>query len=360
MEFDLSTIDEMNNPQSQVPLSMSMHSLVAQNQPPADPHHQLVWNQPPDLASLPLQDVIDIHNAPHPSLQPPHHRQLQAVHHSAPTHPQPHQPLHQPLHHQSLHMSAPVAHPVLQHADPAPRPVVGQKRRFEQDVTRINPAVNSNNEEEDDEVDDEGMDMSTDDDTSAEGHTTPGRLPTISLTEPLEIDPQVVCQMGGLPYADLCKERAREAFKEAKKNEHYANGDHDRLRRRKKNDTTMTPRQKYVRRLRMNQDSAAAARHAQEVYVQVLEKLVKTSEVEKKSFIVEMQQIRSQNDMLHRKVNELQVKIEELEEDSNNGALGIDEEKRSDPSFAKILDMLKPQTYIGAQPDMGVQPARAV
>lgn len=112
--------------------------------------------------------------------------------------------------------------------------------------------------------------------------------------------------MGGLPYADLCKERAREKFKEMKKNEHYANGDLDRMKRRKKGDTSMTPRQKYLRRLRMNQDSAAAARHAQEVYVHVLEKLVKTAEEEKKSLAMELNQVRQQNNMLHGRVQQLE------------------------------------------------------
>ncbi|CDF41235.1 unnamed protein product [Chondrus crispus] len=33
--------------------------------------------------------------------------------------------------------------------------------------------------------------------------------------------------MGGIPYADLCKEKVREAFKEMKKNEHMAKGEFD-------------------------------------------------------------------------------------------------------------------------------------
>lgn len=201
----------------------------------------------------------------------------------------------------------------------------------------------------------------------------PPKMPALSMNLPPEIDSNAVCQMGGLSYADLCKERAREAFKEAKKQEHLNNGNFDRMKRRKKNDTSMTPRQKYIRRLRMNQDSAAAARHAQEVYVQVLEKLVKTSEEEKKSFMAEMQVVRVRNEQLHRKVQELQTKVTELEDDREHnpspvstsedeaaGLLDMDDQKRQDPSIAKILDWLKGPTFLGTQADMGVQPARAV
>lgn len=188
--------------------------------------------------------------------------------------------------------------------------------------------------------------------------TNPANCPT-ELTALPEIDPHAVCQMGGLPYAELCKERAREEFKEAKRNEHLANGDFDRTKRRKKNDTSMTPRQKYIRRLRMNQDSAAAARHAQEVYVHVLEKLVKTSEAEKKTFALEMQHIREQNNLLLNKVCELQTQVSELEEERNTPALDWDKSK--DPLLAsKFLDLIASAPAVNAQADFGVQPARAV
>ena len=83
----------------------------------------------------------------------------------------------------------------------------------------------------------------------------------------------------GLAYAEECKEKAREEYKEMKRKEHMQNGQHDRLKRRRKNDSSMTTDQKYRRRLQMNQDSAAAARYAQDVYVRTLEKLVQESEV---------------------------------------------------------------------------------
>lgn len=178
----------------------------------------------------------------------------------------------------------------------------------------------------------------------------------ISGGPPTDIDPHVVCQMGGLAFAELCKERAREQFKERKKSEHLANGKFHRLKRRKKNDTSMSEKEKYDRRLQMNQDSAAAARYAHEVYIQVLEKLVKMSEEERRTFSIEMQRIREQNEHLQCKVEELECKVEELlAEESGDGAL---DSKQADPSLAKIIDLLKGPSTISVE--YGVQPARAV
>lgn len=171
-----------------------------------------------------------------------------------------------------------------------------------------------------------------------------------------DIDPHVVCQMGGLAFAELCKERAREQFKERKKNEHLANGKFHRLKRRKKNDTSMSDKEKYVRRLQMNQDSAAAARYAHEVYIQVLEKLVKMSEEERGSFSMEMQRVRAQNEHLQSKVQELQAKVDQLEAEESQEVYA--ESKYTDPALAKILELLKGPTSISV--DYGVQPARAV
>lgn len=197
------------------------------------------------------------------------------------------------------------------------------------------------------------------DETTNEGATA-GRCQIVnaqfSSACPTDIDPHVVCQMGGLAFAELCKERAREQFKERKKNEHLANGKFHRLKRRKKNDTTMSEKEKYVRRLQMNQDSAAAARYAHEVYIQVLEKLVKMSEEERGTFALEMQRIRAQNEHLVGKVQELQSKVEEIQGDGNGDE--FDNAKQSDPSFNKIIDFLKGPSSISVE--FGVQPARAV
>lgn len=184
------------------------------------------------------------------------------------------------------------------------------------------------------------------------------------------IEPHVVMQMGGLPYADLCKERARERFKEMKKNEHMAKGEFDRMKRRKKGDTSMTPREKYVRRLKMNQDSAAAARHAQEVYVHVLEKLVKTMEEEKKALMAENDALRNQNVGLNDKVNELESKAQERGTIDPGVIFDHPERfKKYEPlQLAKMLDLLTSPEPVSAQandPDfakgkMGIQPAPAV
>lgn len=173
---------------------------------------------------------------------------------------------------------------------------------------------------------------------------------------PTDIEPHVVCQMGGLAFAELCKERAREQFKERKKNEHLANGKFHRLKRRKKNDTSMSDKEKYVRRLQMNQDSAAAARYAHEVYIQVLEKLVKMSEEERGTFSMEMQRVRAQNEHLQSKVQELQAKVEELQAEEHGDPYA--DVKQTGPTFVNLMDLFKKPTSISV--DYGVQPARAV
>lgn len=187
---------------------------------------------------------------------------------------------------------------------------------------------------------------------------------TYELDDSPPIEPHIVMQMGGLPYADLCKEKAREAFKEMKKNEHMAKGEFDRMKRRKKGDTSMTPREKYVRRLKMNQDSAAAARYAQEVYVHVLEKLVKTTEEEKKGFILQVQQLQNENARLKGKVHQLQTSqpVDALFE--------APEKLRKvygDAQLSKLIDMMTDPETVSAQDNdpnfaagnMGTGPAHA-
>ncbi len=79
----------------------------------------------------------------------------------------------------------------------------------------------------------------------------------------------------GIEYAKRVKDNAREEFKEKRRRELEASGEGERIKRRKKNDTSMSEDQKYRRRLQKNQDSAAAARHASESYLTELERQVK-------------------------------------------------------------------------------------
>lgn len=192
---------------------------------------------------------------------------------------------------------------------------------------------------------------------------------TYELDDSPDIEPHIVMQMGGLPYADLCKEKAREAFKDMKKNEHMAKGEFDRMKRRKKGDTSMTAREKYVRRLKMNQDSAAAARYAQEVYVHVLEKLVKTTEDEKKAFMMQVQQLQQENSRLQDKVSHLQSTREPTLDPQTLFDAPEKIRRVYDPSqLAKLLDIMTDPETVSAQDNdpnfaagnMGIQPARAV
>lgn len=179
-----------------------------------------------------------------------------------------------------------------------------------------------------------------------------------------QVNLEIAIQMGGLRYADLRKEQAREWFKEQKKNEHMAKGEFDRMKRRKKGDTSMTPREKYVRRLKMNQDSAAAARYAQEEYVSVLEKLVQSVEME-------LGHERQQNSVLQKKVAELQSAADEGVKLDVQTFLDAPDRfnKKFDPlALSKWLDMVTSPAPVSAQDNdpnfaagkMGIQPAPAV
>lgn len=143
------------------------------------------------------------------------------------------------------------------------------------------------------------------------GHMVPQTEGTPGLGFPTMpgATPQVAGRCNGLEYANMRKEKAREEYKEKRRLELVASGDVDRTKRRKKNDPTMTENQKYHRRLKMNQDSAAAARHAQDVYVHTLEKLVETTEAEKSVLSIQAMNLRSERDDLARRVHVLQHKL---------------------------------------------------
>lgn len=185
---------------------------------------------------------------------------------------------------------------------------------------------------------------------------------TLTAADVPPIEPLAVIQCGGgLRYAEFCKEQAREKFKERKKNELMQRGEFENLKRRKKGDTSMTPRQKYLRRLRMNQDSAAAARYAQEVYVQTLEKLVSTTEVEKSTLLMELNQLRAQNEQLQQNVTQLQANADSSPNSGNDDA-PIDLKRMTPAQWAKLVDMFPSpgETDTDFGQNMGIQPAPAV
>jgi hypothetical protein len=113
----------------------------------------------------------------------------------------------------------------------------------------------------------------------------------------------------GLEFARMKKEEARDRYKEQRRAELQRQGDYERVKRRRKNDVSMSDHQKYTRRLKMNQDSAAAARNAQDVYVQTLEQLVETGEAEKSLLLREMSAVRADRDALARRVTSLQQEL---------------------------------------------------
>lgn len=105
--------------------------------------------------------------------------------------------------------------------------------------------------------------------------------------------------MGGLRYAELRKQQARDLYKDQRKSDYLATGNFGLLIRKKKSDSPMSAAEKKDRRLRKNQDSAAAARHAQKVYVSVLQGLVQ-------NLGEELRTVRAQNEMVVKQYEELQ------------------------------------------------------
>lgn len=105
------------------------------------------------------------------------------------------------------------------------------------------------------------------------------------------------------------KEEAREEYKDRRRQELLQLGDVERVKRRKKNDSSMSDVQKYSRRLKMNQDSAAAARAAQEAYVSTLERLVETGDAEKSMIDLEASNLRAERDQLAHRLNALHYEV---------------------------------------------------
>jgi hypothetical protein len=190
----------------------------------------------------------------------------------------------------------------------------------------------------------------------------------------------------GLDFANMKKEEAREEYKEKRRTELVQLGELGRIKRRKKNDSSMSEDQKYNRRLKMNQDSAAAARYAQDVYVQTLEELVATGEAEKTLLVRAASKMRSERDALAGKVHSLQHGLvaaysnaaSDEEQDEPFAACFVNEpafvlEEQQDPASSslvlrKMLELFDlPETAPASEydPDLsrgivGIMPARAV
>jgi hypothetical protein len=126
---------------------------------------------------------------------------------------------------------------------------------------------------------------------------------------PVPVVGPAVMRCAGLEYANMKKEEAREQYKERRRNELLSAGEVDRVKRRKKNDGGMTDTQKYSRRLKMNQDSAAAARAAQEAYVATLERLVEAAEAEESMLALEAGSLRDERDLLAQRLNGLHYEV---------------------------------------------------
>lgn len=158
----------------------------------------------------------------------------------------------------------------------------------------------------------------------------------------------------GLEYAQMRKEKAREEYKEKRRQELLMSGDVERTKRRKKNDTSMTENQKYHRRLKMNQDSAAAARYAQDIYINTLENLVEVTESEKSVLSIQASNLKSERDDLMRRVDQLQSQLQ-----SSGRGVGdkmVNQAQMEIKAYFDIMNTLTPaEMRSGA-----VQPARAV
>jgi hypothetical protein len=141
----------------------------------------------------------------------------------------------------------------------------------------------------------------------------------------------------GLEYANMKKEEAREEYKERRRRELLSAGDVERVKRRKKNDSSMSDVQKYSRRLKMNQDSAAAARAAQDAYVSTLEKLLETGEAEKTMIELEAGNLRAERDHLAHRLNALHKEVVKSVPEAAAGAA----KTRADVEGAGSLQLLR-------------------
>lgn len=130
--------------------------------------------------------------------------------------------------------------------------------------------------------------------------------PPVPMTGPgLPVIPPVpkhgpMSRRRGLAYAQHVKAVAREEFKDRRRHELEANGEGERTKRRKKNDTSMTERQKYRRRLQKNQDSAAAARFAQDAYTNCLETQVERYDNDMNKVMNENRRLEAERDEMAR------------------------------------------------------------
>ncbi len=156
------------------------------------------------------------------------------------------------------------------------------------------------------------------------------------------------------------KEKAREEYKERRRLELLQSGDVERTKRRKKNDTSMTENQKYHRRLKMNQDSAAAARHAQEVYIQTLENLVEVTESEKSVLSIQAHNLKNERDDLMRRVSQLQDQLNNAQRAPDRGPGADKILAQSSLEMRTVFELMEGHGGTEFRAPGGMQPARAV
>lgn len=109
----------------------------------------------------------------------------------------------------------------------------------------------------------------------------------------------------GLIYAQEVRNKARTEFKIRRKRELEEAGETERVTRRRRNDTTLSKRGKYLRRLQKNQDSAAAARASNDAYIQCLEEQCEKYDPDVEKLSCKLNQVKNQRDIefnLHNQV----------------------------------------------------------
>lgn len=132
---------------------------------------------------------------------------------------------------------------------------------------------------------------------------------------------------GRLRVAREQMEAAREHWKEQRRHQlsERGEGNHRRL---VKGDSSLNEMEKYRRRLRKNQDSAAAARYARAVYISALEKCVTSAEAQQSMLSLEAAGLRADRDALAAHVLEMQEELagllQQQDDCDGNNANGVD------------------------------------
>lgn len=202
------------------------------------------------------------------------------------------------------------------------------------------------------------------------------------LYDDAPIDKNEVIRIGGLAYAEQCKERAREQCKDQRKKEHMENGNHKFVSRQRKGDKSVNDQDRKSRRIAKNQDSAHAARYAKRVYVNILKKLVQKGEEENNKLQMEVRRLLEENSHLRQctcNQTTTDSQLLEAKNDNNSQSLSLANgifayaATKSDGQYdtlqvAKLIDMLTSREQVSAQAQdldfaegrMGIQPSPAV